>query len=78
VTEERAERFVSLSSEPWDEAMAHPCDAVGKAEVAATEPSSPPIEVTVSPDDDGPRASADRRESAVGGVSKPPSPARPP
>jgi WD40 repeat protein len=49
VTEAQTERSVSLLAEPWARPMVRPFYAVGKAEVAGTEDSSPPIELVVVP-----------------------------
>jgi hypothetical protein len=50
VTEKQVERTVSLLAEPWVRPMTRPFYAVGKAEAAATEDSSPPIELVIVPD----------------------------
>jgi hypothetical protein len=49
VPEGQVERTVFLHAEPWAEAAERPFYAVGKAEAAATEHSSAPIELVVSP-----------------------------
>jgi hypothetical protein len=49
VTETQSERTVTLLAEPWAEPMVRPFYAVGKAEIAGTEDSSPPIELVVVP-----------------------------
>jgi hypothetical protein len=49
VTETQSERTISLLAEPWAQPMARPFYAVGKAESAGTEDSSPPIELVVVP-----------------------------
>jgi hypothetical protein len=49
VTETQSERTVSLLAEPWAQPMDRPFYAVGKAEIAGTEDSSPPIELVVLP-----------------------------
>ncbi len=49
VTEARRERTVWLYAEPWVEATERPFYAVGKAEAAGTEHSSPPIGLVVRP-----------------------------
>jgi WD40 repeat protein len=47
VTEKQVERSVFLQAEPWVKPMVRPFYAVGKAESAGTEDSSPPIELVV-------------------------------
>jgi WD40 repeat protein len=47
VTESQTERTVALLAEPWAQPMVRPFYAVGKAEIAGTEDSSPPIELVV-------------------------------
>jgi hypothetical protein len=54
VTEAQAERSVFLLAEPWARPMTRPFYAVGKAESAGTEDSSPPIELIVAPAGSGP------------------------
>jgi hypothetical protein len=54
VTEAQTERSVFLLAEPWARPMARPFYAVGKAESAGTEDSSPPIELIVAPAGSGP------------------------
>jgi len=49
VTETQTERTVSLLAEPWAQPMVRRFYAVGKAESAGTEDSSPPIELVVVP-----------------------------
>jgi len=49
VTETQTERTVSLLAESWAQPMVRPFYAVGKAEIAGTEDSSPPIELVVVP-----------------------------
>jgi hypothetical protein len=49
VTEAQTERSVFLLAEPWSRPMTRPFYAVGKAESAGTEDSSPPIELIVAP-----------------------------
>ena len=49
VTEAQTERIVFLLAEPWARPMVRPFYAVGKAESAGTEDSSPPIELIVAP-----------------------------
>ena len=49
ITEVQTERTVSLIAEPWARPMVRPFYAVGKAESAGTEDSSPPIGLVVSP-----------------------------
>ena len=49
ITEVQTERTVSLIAEPWARPMVRPFYAVGKAESAGTEDSSPPIELVVLP-----------------------------
>jgi hypothetical protein len=49
ITEVQTERTVSLIAEPWARPMVRPLYAVGKAESAGTEDSSPPIELVVLP-----------------------------
>jgi hypothetical protein len=49
VTEVQNERTVSIIAEPWARPMVRPFYAVGKAESAGTEDSSPPIELVVLP-----------------------------
>jgi hypothetical protein len=49
VTEAQTERTIVLYAEPWAEPMERPFYAVGKAESAGTEHSSPPIELVVKP-----------------------------
>jgi len=49
VTETQTERTISLLAEPWAQPMVRPFYAVGKAESAGTEDSSPPIELAVVP-----------------------------
>ena len=49
ITEVQTERTVSLIAEPWARPMVRSFYAVGKAESAATEDSSPPIELVVLP-----------------------------
>ncbi len=55
VTESQTERSVFLLAEPWAAPMTRPFYAVGKAESAGTEDSSPPIELIVAPATPGPR-----------------------
>jgi hypothetical protein len=52
VTEAQTERSVFLLAEPWARPMARPFYAVGEAESAGTEDSSPPIELIVAPKTD--------------------------
>jgi len=54
VTEAQTERTVSLLAEPWAQPMVRPFYAVGKAESAGTEDSSPPIELVVVPAENEP------------------------
>ena len=49
ITEVQTERTVSLIAEPWARPMVRSFYAVGKAESAGTEDSSPPIELVVLP-----------------------------
>ena len=49
ITEAQSERTVSILAEPWAQPMIRPFYAVGKAESAGTEDSSPPIELVVLP-----------------------------
>jgi len=49
VTEKQVERSVFLLAEPWVQPMVRPFYAVGKAESAGTDDSSPPIELIVTP-----------------------------
>jgi hypothetical protein len=49
ITEKQVERSVFLLAEPWVEPMVRPVYAVGKAESAGTEDSSPPIEMVIAP-----------------------------
>jgi hypothetical protein len=49
ITEKQVERTVFLQAEPWAQPMVRPFYAVGKAESAGTEHSSPPIELIVGP-----------------------------
>ena len=49
VTESQTERTITLFAEPWAEPGERPFFAVGKAEAAATEHSSAPIELRVAP-----------------------------
>ena len=49
ITEAQVERSVFLQAEPWAQPMVRPFYAVAKAEAAATEDSSPPIELVVEP-----------------------------
>jgi hypothetical protein len=58
VTEAQHERSVFLYAEPWAEPMERPFYAVGKAESAGTEHSSPQITLIVRPSPAGARASA--------------------
>jgi hypothetical protein len=56
VTEKQTERQIRLYAEPWAAAGERPFYAVGKAEAAGTEHSSPPIALTVEPAGASPRA----------------------
>jgi hypothetical protein len=58
VPEGQSERTVFLYAEPWAEAAVRPFYAVGKAEAAAAEHSSAPIELVVSPGIPNPSSSA--------------------
>jgi hypothetical protein len=58
VTEQQRQRTIVLYAEPWVEAAQRPFYAVGKAEAAATEHSSPPIELVVAPRVRGPDTAA--------------------
>ncbi|WZP01000.1 c-type cytochrome domain-containing protein [Isosphaeraceae bacterium EP7] len=49
VTETQVERSITLYAEPWVKATERPFYAVGRAESAGTEHSSPPITLTVLP-----------------------------
>jgi WD40 repeat protein len=49
ITEVQTERTVTLIAEPWARPMVRSFYAVGKAESAGTEESSPPIELVVMP-----------------------------
>lgn len=49
VTEAQAERSVTLYAEPWAEPAERPIFAVGKAEAAGTDHSSPPITLVIQP-----------------------------
>ncbi|HZW29082.1 MAG TPA: hypothetical protein VFF52_00140, partial [Isosphaeraceae bacterium] len=49
ITEKQVERSVFLLAEPWAQPMTRPFYAVGKAESAGTEESSPPIELVIAP-----------------------------
>jgi dipeptidyl aminopeptidase/acylaminoacyl peptidase len=49
ITEKQVERSVFLLAEPWAQPMTRPFYAVGKAESAETEDSSPPIELVIVP-----------------------------
>jgi hypothetical protein len=49
ITEAQTERTVFILAEPWAQPMVRPFYAVGKAESAGTEDSSPPIELVVVP-----------------------------
>jgi hypothetical protein len=49
VTEKQVERSVFLLAEPWVRPMTRPFYAVGKAESAGTEDSSPPIKLEIVP-----------------------------
>jgi hypothetical protein len=49
ITEKQVERSVFLLAEPWVQPMTRPFYAVGKAESAGTEDSSPPIELVIAP-----------------------------
>ena len=49
ITEKQVERSVFLLAEPWVRPMTRPFYAVGKAESAGTEDSSPPIELVIVP-----------------------------
>jgi hypothetical protein len=49
VTEKQTERSVFLLAEPWVQPMVRPFYAVGKAESAGTEESSPAIELVIIP-----------------------------
>ncbi len=49
VTEQQSERTIAILAEPWAQPMVRPFYAVGKAESAGTEDSSPPIELVVVP-----------------------------
>jgi hypothetical protein len=49
VTERQAERTIRLYAEPWAPPGGRPFYAVGKAESAGTEDSSPPIRLVVEP-----------------------------
>jgi len=49
ITPTQSERTVFLLAEPWAQPMVRPFYAVGKAESAGTEDSSPPIELVVLP-----------------------------
>lgn len=60
VTESQAERSIFLYAEPWVKPMERPFFAVGKAESAGTEDSSPPIGLVVRSRDSGPEAAASR------------------
>ena len=60
VTEAQARRSIFLYAEPWVEPMERPFYAVGKAEAAGTEHSSPPMELVV-------RRRAEGREAASAG-----------
>jgi hypothetical protein len=58
VPEGQHERTVFLRAEPWVREVERPFYAVGKAEAAAAEHSSGPIELVVSPGRPDPRSSA--------------------
>jgi WD40 repeat protein len=62
VTEAQARRTISLYAEPWVGPTRRPFFAVGKAEAAGTEHSSPPIPLVVLP------AAPDSRASASSGA----------
>ncbi len=49
ITEAQSQRTVSILAESWAQPMVRPFYAVGKAESAGTEDSSPPIELVVLP-----------------------------
>jgi len=49
ITEAQRQRTVSILAEPWARPTVRPFYAVGKAEAAGTEDSSPPIELVVVP-----------------------------
>ena len=49
ITGTQAERSMFLLAEPWVRPMVRPFYAVGKAESAGTEDSSPPIELVITP-----------------------------
>ncbi len=49
ITETQVERSMFLLAEPWVRPMVRPFYAVGKAESAGTEDSSPPIELVITP-----------------------------
>ena len=49
VTEKQVERSIFLLAEPWVQPMVRPFYAVGNAESADTEDSSPPIELHITP-----------------------------
>ncbi len=49
VTETQVQRSVFLLAEPWVQPMTRPFYAVGRAESAGTEDSSPPIELVITP-----------------------------
>ncbi len=51
ITESQTERGVFLLAEPWARPMVRPFYAVGQAEAAGTNDSSPPIELVVTPDE---------------------------
>lgn len=58
ITEKQSERTVFLYAEPWVEALERPFYAVGKADGPATEHSSAPIELIVTPARPAHRATA--------------------
>lgn len=72
ITEKQSERTVQLYAEPWVGAMERPFYAVGKAEAAGTEHSSPPIGLVVDPGTSNAPQSArrdpDRKDPEAGGA----------
>ena len=58
VTEKQTRRTVTLYAEHWAEPMERPIFAVGRAESAGTEHSSPPIGLVVEAEPAGARSTA--------------------
>jgi hypothetical protein len=58
VTETEHERTITLFAEPWTEPLERPFYAVGKAESAGTEESSPPILLVIEPPDHATRSAS--------------------